>query len=65
MWTSSKDRIMELTEGLDEVTMELGDAKVNKHEHDTRKNTQGIVEKFMHLFPGVYDRMINMSQPIH
>merc|ERR1719346_246722 len=53
---SSKDRIKELTESLEEVTAELGDARVEKHE---------IVENFKRLYPGVYDRMINMSQPIH
>merc|ERR1712142_1451055 len=62
---SSKDRIKELTEGLDEVTTELGDARVDKHEDNRRKKKQEIVENFKRLFPGVYDRMINMSQPIH
>merc|ERR1719411_2121647 len=30
-----------------------------------RKKKQEIVENFKRLYPGVYDRMINMSQPIH
>merc|ERR1719402_484422 len=62
---SSKDRIREITEGLEEVTSELGDARVDKHEDNRRKKKQEIVENFKRLFPGVYDRMINMSQPIH
>jgi len=62
---SSKDRIKDLTEGLEEVTSELGDARVDKHEDNRRKKKQEIVENFKRLFPGVYDRMINMSQPIH
>merc|ERR1719438_268903 len=62
---SSKDRIEELTASLDEVTAELGDARVDKHEDNRRKKKQEIVENFKRLFPGVYDRMINMSQPIH
>merc|ERR1712012_356982 len=61
---SSKDRIKELTESLGEATAELGDARVDKHE-DNRRKKQEIVEKFKRLYPGVYDRMINMSQPIH
>merc|ERR1712066_936700 len=62
---SSKDRIREITEGLDEVTAELGDARVDKHEDNRRKKKQEIVENFKRLFPGVYDRLINMSNPIH
>jgi len=62
---SSKERIKELTEALEEVTAELGDARVDKHEDNRRKKKQEIVENFKRLFPGVYDRMINMSQPIH
>merc|ERR1719411_442681 len=30
-----------------------------------RKKKSEIIENFKRLFPGVYDRMINMSQPIH
>merc|ERR1719443_820683 len=62
---SSKDRIREITEGLDEVTAELGDARVDKHEDNRRKKKQEIVENFKRLYPGVYDRLINLSQPIH
>ena len=62
---SSKDRIDELTAELDEVTNELGDARVDKHEDNRRKKKQEIVENFKRLFPGVYDRLINMSNPIH
>merc|ERR1719433_1606953 len=62
---SSKSKIDELTASLDEVTSELGDARVDKHEDNRRKKKQEIVENFKRLYPGVYDRMINMSQPIH
>ena len=62
---SSKERIAELQAQLDEVTNELGDARVDKHEDNRRKKKQEIVENFKRLYPGVYDRMINMSQPIH
>ena len=30
-----------------------------------RKKKQEIVENFKRLYPGVFDRLINMSQPIH
>ena len=62
---SSKDRITELQNSLEEVSGELGDARVDKHEENRRKKKQEIVENVKRLFPGVYDRMINMSQPIH
>lgn len=62
---SSKERIAEVQGQLEEVTVELGDARVDKHEDNRRKKKQEIVENFKRLFPGVYDRMINMSQPIH
>merc|ERR1712073_182556 len=62
---SSKNRIDDLTAALEEVTSELGDARVDKHEDNRRKKKQEIVENFKRLFPGVYDRLINMSNPIH
>jgi len=62
---SSRDRITDLQAQLEDVTSELGDARVDKHEDNRRKKKQEIVENFKRLYPGVYDRMINMSQPIH
>ena len=61
----SKDRINELHQELEEVSSELGDARMDKHEENRRKKKQEIVENFKRLYPGVYDRMINLSQPVH
>merc|ERR1719270_506340 len=61
----SKDRIKELENDLEAVASELGDARVDRHEDTRRKKKQEIVENFKRVFPGVYDRLINMSQPIH
>ena len=61
----SKDKIHELQGDLEEVTKELGDARLDKHEENRRKKKQEIVDNFKRLYPGVYDRMINLSQPIH
>merc|ERR1719362_1178448 len=61
----SKERIYELQQDLENVTSELGDARVDKHEDTRRKKKQDLVDNFKRVFPGVYDRMINMSQPIH
>merc|ERR1719210_3041553 len=61
----SKDRIYELQQELENCTSELGNARVDKHEETRRKKKQEIVENFKRVFPGVYDRLINMAQPIH
>merc|ERR1719414_1861530 len=61
----SKDRIYELQQELEDAVSELGDARVDKQEENRRKKKSKIVENFKRLFPGVYDRLINMSQPIH
>jgi len=62
---SSKDRINKLQADLEEVTAELGDSRVDKHEENRKKKKHEIVENFKRLFPGVYDRMINMADPIN
>ena len=61
----SKDRIKELENDLEAVASELGDARVDKHEETRRKKKAEIVQNFKRVFPGVYDRLINLSQPIH
>merc|ERR1719266_726047 len=62
---SSKDRVSEIQRELEDAVSELGDARVDKHEENRRKKKSEIVENFKRLYPGVFDRLINMSQPIH
>ncbi|XP_046994754.1 structural maintenance of chromosomes protein 1A isoform X1 [Schistocerca americana] len=62
---TSKERVQELQKELESVVEQLGDARVDKHEDSRRKKKQEIVENFKRLYPGVFDRMINMCQPIH
>ncbi|XP_063237395.1 structural maintenance of chromosomes protein 1A isoform X2 [Bacillus rossius redtenbacheri] len=62
---TSKERVQELQKELETVVEQLGDARVDKHEDSRRKKKQEIVENFKRLYPGVFDRMINMCQPIH
>ena len=62
---SSKDRIKEIQQELEEASLDLGDARVDKHEENRRKKKSEIVENFKRLYPGVYDRLINLSQPVH
>ncbi|XP_033230751.1 structural maintenance of chromosomes protein 1A-like [Belonocnema kinseyi] len=62
---SSKDKIQNLQRELENISEQLGDAKVDKHEVSRTKKKTEIVENFKKLFPGVYDRMYNMCEPIH
>jgi len=62
---SSRGRLEDLQRELESVVEQLGDARVDKHEDGRRRKKQEIVESFKRQFPGVFDRMINMCQPIH
>ena len=56
---SSKDRITELQQELENISEQLGDAKVDKHEVSRTKKKTEIVENFKRLFPGVVSFQIN------
>ncbi|XP_032683016.1 structural maintenance of chromosomes protein 1A [Odontomachus brunneus] len=62
---TSKDKVQNLQRELESISEQLGDAKVDKHEVSRTKKKTEIVENFKRLFPGVYDRMYNMCEPIH
>ncbi|KAH1021332.1 hypothetical protein HUJ04_010862 [Dendroctonus ponderosae] len=62
---SSRDRVQEIQRQLEDVMEQLGDARTDKHEDTRRKKKQEIVDRFKANYPGVFDRMINMCQPIH
>ncbi|XP_043260156.1 structural maintenance of chromosomes protein 1A isoform X4 [Colletes gigas] len=62
---TSKDKIQNIQRELESISEQLGDAKVDKHEVSRTKKKTEIVENFKRLFPGVYDRMYNMCEPIH
>lgn len=62
---TSKDKIQNLQRELESISEQLGDAKVDKHEVSRTKKKTEIVENFKRLFPGVFDRMYNMCEPIH
>ncbi|XP_054718962.1 structural maintenance of chromosomes protein 1A-like [Uloborus diversus] len=61
----AKKRVADINEELESILNELGDAKVDKHEDSRRRKKAEIVDHFKRLFPGVYDRLVNMCQPIH
>ncbi|KAK2718729.1 structural maintenance of chromosomes protein 1A-like [Artemia franciscana] len=61
----SRDKISSLEQELSAIGEQLGDARVDKHEDSRRRKKTEIVENFKRMFPGVFDRMINMCQPTH
>lgn len=62
---SSKEQIDTLQNELENISKNLGEARVDKHEDARRRKKQEIVENFKRLYRGVYDRIINMCHPIH
>jgi structural maintenance of chromosome 1 len=62
---NSKERIQEINKELDQINGELGDAKVDRHEDDRRRKKAEVVENLKKLYPGVYDRLLNMCKPTH
>jgi len=62
---TSKKRIEEINKELDHINNELGDAKVDRHEDDRRKKKAEVVENLKKLYPGVYDRLLNMCKLTH
>ena len=61
----SKNQIDTLQNKLDDISKNLGEARVDKHEDARRRKKQEIVENFKRLYRGVYDRIINMCHPVH
>lgn len=62
---SSKNKVQTLQKELENVIEQLGDARVDKQEDSRRKKRQELVENLKRSYDGVYDRLINMTQPIH
>jgi len=59
---NSKKRMEEISKELDHINNELGDAKVDRHEDERRKKKAEVVENLKKLYPGVYDRLLNMCK---
>lgn len=56
---SSKDKVSKLQRDLDNVTEQLGDAKVDKHDDNRRKKKQELVENFKKAYPGVVSFLLS------
>lgn len=61
----AKEKVEEITNRLEEINKELGDAKVDRHETERRNKKAEVVANLRKLYPGVFDRLLNLCKPIH
>ncbi|KAG9511003.1 Structural maintenance of chromosomes protein 1A, partial [Fragariocoptes setiger] len=61
----AKKEVERLSQELNGINSNLGDAKVDRHEEDRRRKKSEIVEHLKKIYPGVYDRLLNLCKPIH
>lgn len=61
----ANSRHSELCKLLEEVQVELSEAKVDKHENARHQKKQEVLESMKRLFPGVYGRLIELCEPVH
>lgn len=61
----AKMEVEKLTEELTNINSNLGDAKVDRSENERQRRKGEIVENLKKLYPGVYDRLLNLCKPIH
>lgn len=61
----AKKEVERLTQELYEINSSLGDAKVDRSENERQRKKGEIVENLKKIYPGVYDRLLNLCKPIH
>lgn len=61
----AKLEVERLTEELTNINSNLGDAKVDRSENERQRKKGEIVDNLKKIYPGVYDRMLNLCKPIH
>lgn len=61
----AKSEMERLTNELNNINANLGDAKVDRSENERQRKKGEIVENLKKIYPGVYDRMVNLCKPIH
>lgn len=59
------ERIEHINKQLEDVVHQLDEARIEKDENIHQRKNREIVEKLKQYFPGVYDRLVNLCQPIH
>lgn len=61
----AKREVERLTEELTNINSNLGDAKVDRSENERQRRKGEIVENLKKIYPGVFDRLLNLCKPIH
>jgi len=62
---AAKLEVERLTEELININSNLGDAKVDRSENERQRRKGEIVENLKKIYPGVFDRLLNLCKPIH
>ncbi|VVD05147.1 unnamed protein product [Leptidea sinapis] len=62
---SCREHVQALQAQLEEVTTQLGDARVDYQQETRHRKKKEVIESLMHEIPGVYGRLIHLCQPIH
>lgn len=58
-------RHLDLSHQLEDVQVELNEAKVDKYESARYQKKHEVLESMKRLFPGVYGRLIDLCEPVH
>lgn len=59
------ERIEHINRQLEVVVHQLDEARIEEEENTHQRKKREIVEKLKQYFPGVYDRLVNLCQPLH
>ena len=62
---NAKQRVKAIQTELDNINNQLGDAKGSRHEDERRRKKAEVVDNLKKLYPGVYDRLLNLCRPSH
>ncbi|XP_034248199.1 structural maintenance of chromosomes protein 1A-like [Thrips palmi] len=62
---SCQENIASIQAELSQITAELSDAHMEKHDVNARKKKQVVVGRLKELFPGVYDRLKYLCEPVN
>lgn len=58
-------RHREVSTFLEDVQLELNEARSDKHESARHQKRKEVMESMKRLFPGVYGRLIDLCEPSH
>ncbi|XP_041349100.1 structural maintenance of chromosomes protein 1A-like [Gigantopelta aegis] len=61
----ANSRIDEINRELEDIVIQLGEAKVDKHESARAMKKAELLDNLKRLFPGVHGRLIDLCEPSH